>query len=123
MLLSGLTVYGLTYVLPTLLGGQLEYYFLELVAIILQLTVCVIFTSLLMDFFERRDRHGARGEHEVGASAGGERNNSNDEDGNSVLAMLAQIANTTFLMLMMLGCKFSVHCCYTADEESGYNMM
>jgi len=115
MLLSGLAVFGPTYVLPKLLGAQLEYYFLELVAITLQLTVCIIFTSLLMDFFERRDRDGARGERDVGAGAGGERNDSaprNDEGGNRVLAIVAQVANTTFLVLIMVGCEFSVRCCY-----------
>ena len=119
MLFSGLVASGLTYVLPTRLGAHLEFYFLELVPIILNLTFCVIFTSALMDFFERRDRNRVRGEREVGAGAGaraGEQNDPapprNNEDGASFLAQIAQLANTTTLLLIMLGCEFSVWCYY-----------
>ena len=130
MLLSGLAAFGLTYVLPTQLEGHLEYYFLELVPITLNLTFCVIFTSALMDFFERRDRNRVRDEREVGAGAGaGEQNDPapprNDEDGASILAQIAQIANTTTLLLIMLGCEFfAVRCCATtADAERAVTSM
>ena len=109
MLLSTCAVSGLTYVLPRQLGVHVEYYFLELVSITLRITACVVFTSWIMDYFQKRDRKGARGEREAGP--GGERNDpasQNDQDGHALLPVFAQVTNWIVLVLMMTGCELLV---------------
>ena len=56
MLISTLCVAGFIYVLPISLGGQLHYYFGDVVPMLLQGTVCVVFTAEVMKFFYKRDR-------------------------------------------------------------------
>ena len=110
MLLSSYAVYGLMYILPTQLGAHLEYYFLELVPITLNLTVCVIFTSNLMLYFERRNRKGAESERESGRDISELSNESMRQNGggttSTFLLHLVTHLNTIVLVLMMLGCKF-----------------
>ena len=56
MLISTLVAAGFLYLLPISMGAQMHYYFADAVSIILQMTVCVVFTALVMQFFYRRDR-------------------------------------------------------------------
>ena len=56
MLISGLFVSGFLYILPISLGAQMHYYFADAVSILLELSLCVVFTAQVMKFFYRRDR-------------------------------------------------------------------
>ena len=51
-----LVVAGFLYLLPISLGAQVHYYFADAVSLLLQMTVCVVFTAQVMQFFYRRDR-------------------------------------------------------------------
>ena len=106
MLLSSYSVFGLTYVLPTELGVNMEYYFLEIVPIVIMLTACVVCTSRVMDYFERRSRRGAQGRPEVERQIDPEREN--EEAKRSLLFQIGEQLNAIVLLLMMLGCKFYV---------------
>ena len=55
MLISTLVVAGFFYNLPISLGAQMHYYFADAVSILLELSVCVVFTAKVMQFFYRRD--------------------------------------------------------------------
>ena len=109
MLLSAFGVYSLSYVLPTALGIPLEYYCLELISIALNLSVCVIFTSMLMEHFEVRDRHANA--HQGGSRGGpipGQTQALRGEDQNqgskaTLASELADQLNTILLLLFMLG--------------------
>ena len=110
MLLSGYTVFSLTYFLPTGLGAHLEFYFLELVALALNLTLCVIFTSYFMQYFELRDRQNNRGDQEGQEEGEREDQASRNKGKNN---MIVQILNLMVLLLVMLGCKFeSLKLCF-----------
>ena len=109
MLLSSYAVFGLTYILPTQLGAHLEYYFLELVPITLNLTLCVIFTSDVMLYFEKRDQKGAQSEREGGRDISELTDESMRRTGGTTNAFVFDVGthlNTIALLLMMLGCKF-----------------
>ena len=96
MLLSSYTVFSLTYTLPTELGVNAEFYFLELVPIILMFTLCVVFTSRVLAYFEKRNQGGAQGEDD----------GRHVEDAkSSFLYQIFDQLNTIVLLLMMLGCK------------------
>ena len=111
MLLSSYAVFGLTYILPTQLGAHLEYYFLELVPVTLTLTLCVIFTSHFMHYFERRNQKRAQSEHEGGRDISELTNESMRRNGGTTSTFLSRISdplNTIVLVLVMLGCKFGI---------------
>ena len=120
MLLSSYTVSSLTYVLPTELGFHVEYYFLELVPIVLNLTVCIVCTARIMDFFEKRNQTGAREEGEAGLDGVERRNQTGqDEAGGSLFFEIGKHLNTMVLVLMILGCEFDV----PSLHMSGYGLL
>ena len=110
MLFSSYAVWGLLYFLPKELGANVEYTMLELVPIVLNLTVCIIFTSLLMDFFEKRNRQNERRNQEAEDGAGQNDPALRIDEGGSFFSQIVQILNTMVLLLVMLGCEF-LHLC------------
>ena len=110
MLFSGYAVYGLMYFLPQELGANVEYYMLEVIPIVLNLTVCIIFTSLLMDFFENRNRQNERGNQEAEDGAGQNDPALRNDKGRSLFSEIVQILNMMVLLLVMLGCEFLQLC-------------
>ena len=111
MLFSGYAVYGIMYFLPKELGVNVEYYMLEVVPIVLNLTVCIIFTSLLMDFFEKRNRKNERGNPETEDGAGQNDPALRNDEGRIHFSQLVQVLNVMVLILVMLGCEFLQLCC------------
>ena len=110
MLFSGYAVYGLMYFLPQELGANVEYYMLEVIPIVLNLTVCIIFTSFLMDFFEKRNRRNERGNQEAEDGAGQNDPALRNDEGRNPFSQIVQILNTIVLVLVMLGCEFLQLC-------------
>ena len=111
MLFSSYAVYGLMYFLPKELGVNVEYYMLEILPIVLNLTVCIIFTSLLMDFFEKRNRQNERDNQEAEDGAGQNDPDLRNDEGVGLFSEIVQQLNTMVLMLVMLGCEFLQLCC------------
>tara|TARA_A100001015_G_scaffold243488_1_gene278479 strand:+ start:1209 stop:2015 length:807 start_codon:yes stop_codon:yes gene_type:complete len=82
MLISTLVVAGFLYILPISLGAQMHYYFADAVSIILQMSVCVVFTARVMQFFYRRDRQQGDDEavQEQSQNESGDENQEDDEE-------------------------------------------
>ena len=108
MLISTLVAAGFLYLLPISLGAQMHYYFTDAVPIILQMTVCVVFTAQVMQFFYRRD-HQQGGDEAVQEQSQNEVGNMDQEDDEErkdidCFAETVRQLNMIFLAAVAAGC-------------------
>ena len=117
MVSSTLIVAGLTYALPVSMGGRIEYYFGESLSMLLEMTLCVVFTAEVMKFLYKRDqRRGAppRTTSNVAANLNAlpedDEKNEEEEKQRNCFGDLVHLLNLIALASTTLGCRFHLHC-------------
>ena len=118
MLLSGCTFFGITYLLPVSQGASPEFYFLDVIPIILTMTVGIVLTRILMraylDFVQGDQDHSTSTDESKGkesstaksaASRRGSKKDKKAKESSSIWKNVLDMTNLFLLIFMMLGCE------------------
>lgn len=105
MFTSGMTVWGLTYLLPKALGMPVEFYHIEFVPMTLNFTVCVVGAARFMKYFLKRDQicEGAV-KHDIPVRSASRQDHDSKVDG--CMQEIATQLNTMLISCIICGCEF-----------------